>query len=78
MDMLFEKGIVYHNLYFGVGESGHCYYGDIGVHRAGRGLDIGVGFEYDFTGYIKYWVGAWGLRETMIPYIQSMAVEGDV
>jgi len=78
MDILFENGVVYHNLYFGVGEHGHCYYGDIGVHRAGKGLDIGVGFEYDFTGYIKYWFGAWGIREKMIPYVQSMAVEGDV
>jgi hypothetical protein len=78
MDILFENGIVYHNLYFGVGENGHCYYGDIGVHRAGKGLDIGVGFEYDFKGYIKYWFGAWGIREKMMPYMQSMAVEGDV
>jgi hypothetical protein len=78
MDILFENGIVYHNLYFGVGDRGHCYYGDIGVHRAGKKLDIGVGFEYDFTGYIKYWFGVWGIRDKIMPYMQSMVIEGDV
>jgi hypothetical protein len=78
MDILFDDGVIYHNLYFGVGSNGYCFYGDIGVHRADKKLDVGVGFEYDFTGYIKYWFGAWGIREKMMPYVQSMAVEGDL